>query len=181
MKIIPVLLLFVSIPLFGYTNSVNAENRVFLKLDGIEGESIVAEHEGEIDVLSWRWQLSATGSMYAGGGTSMEKAIVRPVIITKSIDKSSPLIALTLLKGSAIASAILSVRRAGDDPIDYARIKMWDVRILNLSSENDGTTIVESVALGFSRICYEYTIQNADGTPGGMIEKCWDLAANAEP
>ena len=34
---------------------------MFLKLDGIKGESLDATHKDEIDVLAWSWGLSQSG------------------------------------------------------------------------------------------------------------------------
>ena len=40
----------------------------FLKIDGIEGESQDKTHKNEIQLESWSWGQSNTGSMGAGGG-----------------------------------------------------------------------------------------------------------------
>ena len=40
----------------------------FLKIDGIVGESKDSKHRGEIDLMSWSWGASQTGSSSAGGG-----------------------------------------------------------------------------------------------------------------
>ena len=40
----------------------------FLRIDGIEGESADAKHKGEIDVLSWSWGASNTGTGRAREG-----------------------------------------------------------------------------------------------------------------
>ena len=37
----------------------------FLKIDGIEGESKDSKHAKEIDLLSWSWGASQTGSSWA--------------------------------------------------------------------------------------------------------------------
>jgi type VI secretion system secreted protein Hcp len=33
---------------------------VFLKVDGINGESTDSRHRGEIDVLSWSWRMTSS-------------------------------------------------------------------------------------------------------------------------
>jgi len=40
----------------------------FLKLDGIKGESADAKHKGEIDILSFSFGASQTGTHATGGG-----------------------------------------------------------------------------------------------------------------
>ena len=41
---------------------------IFLKLAGIDGESVDAKHKGEIDVLAWSWGLSEEPPQTGGGG-----------------------------------------------------------------------------------------------------------------
>lgn len=41
---------------------------IFIKLDGIEGESLDAAHKGEIQVLRWEWGVSQTSNMHSGSG-----------------------------------------------------------------------------------------------------------------
>jgi type VI secretion system secreted protein Hcp len=44
---------------------------MFLKLDGIDGESEDDAHKGEIDVLAFSWGMTQSGSMHImqGGGS----------------------------------------------------------------------------------------------------------------
>ncbi len=41
---------------------------MFLKLDGVKGESKDHQYKDQIDILSWSWGMSQSGSMHAGGG-----------------------------------------------------------------------------------------------------------------
>lgn len=182
MKKIPALLFALCILVPGYSGLAYSQVvNTFLHLEGIEGEAVAAGHENEIEVLSWSWQMSATNyAMHAGGYGGVDKAIVRPVIINKLIDKASPLISISLLKGISIPEAVLRTRKSGADPFDFARITMKPVRIVHQSVESDGTVIYEKVALSFGSICYQYTPQKADGTPDAIVERCWSLEANQE-
>ena len=40
----------------------------FLKIDGIQGESHDAKHQGEIDLVSFGWSEANAGAHAAGGG-----------------------------------------------------------------------------------------------------------------
>ena len=46
----------------------------FLKIDGIKGESLDDKHKDEIDVLSFSWGVSQTGTLAYGGGGGEGKA-----------------------------------------------------------------------------------------------------------
>ena len=48
-----------------------AQIDAFLKLDKINGESTDSKHKDEIEILSWNWGSSNSGTMHrgTGGGT----------------------------------------------------------------------------------------------------------------
>ena len=50
---------------------------IFAKIGTIKGESTDAKHQGEIDVLSWAWGVTQSGSMAYGGGGGAGKATSR--------------------------------------------------------------------------------------------------------
>ena len=52
---------------------------MFLKLSGIDGESIDAKHKGEIDVLAWSWGLSEEGVPATGGAGAGKVKISEPL------------------------------------------------------------------------------------------------------
>ena len=56
---------------------------VFAKYDGVDGESKDAKHKGEIDVLSWSWDMSGDED---GSGSPCGKELV----LTKNIDSATP-------------------------------------------------------------------------------------------
>lgn len=46
---------------------------IFLKIDGIDGESMDDKHKNEIEVLSWRWNIHQESTMHAGSGLGSGK------------------------------------------------------------------------------------------------------------
>jgi len=182
MRKIPVIIILVCIGLFCNSGLAYSAIDVFLKIEGIPGESTDDAHKDEIDVLAWSWQMSATGASHSGGGGGAGRAIVRPLIVTKWVDKASPLIFLALLNGSHVPEATLVFRKAGGQPLEYLKIKMYNVQFVNISPDGSSGAdrLTESVALSFSRVCYEYTPQKADGSADATIEKCWDIEQNTE-
>jgi type VI secretion system secreted protein Hcp len=63
---------------------------IFLKLDGVVGESKDNVHSKKIDVLSWSWGMANSGSAHVGGGAGSGKVNVQDVSHCKYIDSSSP-------------------------------------------------------------------------------------------
>lgn len=49
---------------------------IFIKIDGIAGESQDATHPDEIEVLTWGWEVKQRSSMRSGSGGGAAKATV---------------------------------------------------------------------------------------------------------
>ncbi len=69
----------------------------FLELDGINGEAQDKTHKDKIDVLSWSWGCSQSGTTHMGGGWGAGKAHFQDLAITKFVDKSTPVLLQQLL------------------------------------------------------------------------------------
>jgi hypothetical protein len=67
------------------TSGLAYSDSLTLQLDGIPGESKIAGQEGEIDVFSFSWQMSASNVDSGGGAGS---TIVPPLIVHKRADKA---------------------------------------------------------------------------------------------
>lgn len=145
---------------------------MFLKLGDIKGESTDRAHSNEIDVLSWSWGMSQSG--VAG------KVNVQDLSFTKYLDKSSPELFLACANGKHYPEAKLTVRKAGDKPLEYLKITLKDVLVSSYSVSGGGSEEIptENVTLNFSKVEIEYTEQKADGTIGETVVAGWDVAAN---
>ena len=105
----------------------------FARIDGIKGESKDAQHKDEIEVLSWSWGVSQSGTMSHGGGGGAGKASFQDFTFTHHIDKASPLLLKACATGQHIKDATITVRKTGKNPIDYLVIKLTDVLVTNVS------------------------------------------------
>jgi type VI secretion system secreted protein Hcp len=155
---------------------------MFLKLDGVNGESKDKVHGKEIDVLSWSWGMTNSGSAHYGAGAGSGKAHVQDLTVTKYVDRSSPNLMLSCCNGKHYGSALLTVRKAGGKPIEYIKIKLEEVMITGVTtggSQNQDLQ-TENLILNFAKVSIDYTPQNADGSPGTAIPFGWDIAANSK-
>ena len=64
-----------------------------LEIDGIKGETTDNKHEGTIEIESFSWGASNTGSMSAGGGGGAGKVNFQDLHFTTRVNKASPLLA----------------------------------------------------------------------------------------
>ena len=87
---------------------------IFLKLEGINGESEDAKHTKEIDILGWNWGMSNTGTAHLGGGAGTGKVNIHDLSVTKYVDLASTPLMLVMSTSSlptppALARRIASV------------------------------------------------------------------------
>jgi len=158
-----------------------AQVDMFLKLDGIKGESQDHKHKDEIHIESFSWGMNQTGAHGAGGGGGAGKVSVHDISITKHVDKSSPALMLACCNGKHIPSGLITVRKAGEKPLEYLKIKLSDILISGVQEAgHGGVTLSESVTINFGKFHIEYLEQKADGTgvPGG--EMGWDVKSNTK-
>jgi type VI secretion system secreted protein Hcp len=154
---------------------------IFLKIEGIKGESKDAAHKDEIDVLSWSWGMSQSGGFHAGGGGGSGKVQVRDLSFVKPVDKASPALGQHLTNGKHIKSARLTVRKAGDKPLEYLTVDLEDLIVssVNYSRAGGPDDFVESVTLNFARFKSTYRPQQQDGSAGPAVEMGWNIPGNA--
>ncbi len=155
---------------------------MFLKMDGVDGESQDDAHGKEMDILAWSWGLSQSGTTHMGSGSGAGKVAVQDISVTKWIDKASPLLMLFCANGKHVPNVYLTVRKAGEKPLEYIKIKMSDVIITSVSTGGSGgeDRLTENVSLNFAKVEYAYTEQTATGAAAAAKEFKWNIAANKQ-
>src|SRR5579872_2979904 len=157
-----------------------AKGDMFLKLEGIEGESNDEIKKNHIEIQSFSFGGSQSGSFNTatGGGTS--KANLQDVHFTKQIDKSSPNLFGILTNGKHIDKATITVRKAGGDPKDYLTITLTPcfVSSYNISGHDGGGMPQESFSLNYDKIEFEYKTQDDKSNLGASIKKSYETSKN---
>lgn len=151
----------------------------FLKLGDLKGESPVEGFEDQIQVLSWSWGMSQTGTTHSGTGGGAGKANIQDMAITHYVDTASPNIIKACCSGKHFEEAVLTLRKAGEDPLDYLVITLGDIIVSSVSmggSEGEERN-TESFTLNFAKFKYAYQPQDNKGAKaGGAIEYEADIA-----
>jgi len=154
---------------------------MFLKLDGVKGESKDHKHAGEIHIESFSWGMSQTGAHATGGGGGAGKVSVHDISITKFVDKSSCTLMLACCSGKHIPNGLITVRKAGDKPLEYLKIKLEDILISGYQTAGHGSDLLtENVTLNFSKFHVDYQEQKPDGSGQAAGEMGWDVKANVK-
>jgi type VI secretion system secreted protein Hcp len=155
---------------------------IFIKINGIDGESQDSNHKNEIEVSSWGWEVSQQSNMHAGSGGGAGKATVEDLAFDHQMDRASPNLMKYCLTGKHIDQAVLTVRKAGGNPLEYLKITMKDVLVTKVhpSGTNADNGIHEHVRLSFAEVKQEYVVQNAQGGSGGAVTASYNIKQNKE-
>ena len=155
---------------------------MFLKLDGIPGESTDANHRDEIEVLSYNWgesQPPTAGG--AGGGGAGSRVAMQDFHFAMRVNKASPKLFLACASGLHIRNAILTVRRSGGNPVEFLKWTFTDVTVGSYQTTTGATTgepPLDEISLRFTKIETEYRAVKPDGSLDAPIKAGWDLPAN---
>jgi type VI secretion system secreted protein Hcp len=154
---------------------------IFIKIDDLQGESNDAKHKGEIEVLTWSWAMSQKGTAHSGTGAGTSKVKVADLRFVKHVDKASPNLMKLCCNGKPFSRALLTVRKAGGDSVEYVKLEMLDGIISSVThvGKPHEARLMENVTLNFASFTYEYTPQTASGAGGGSIPARWNIAKNS--
>ena len=153
---------------------------MFLKIEGLDGESVDAVHTDEIDILAWSWGMRQSGSMHMGKGGGSGKVSVQDISVTKWVDSSSHDLIRKCCNGAHFSEAVLTVRKAGETPLEYLVITMKEIIVSSVSTGGSGgeDRLTENVTLNFKEFEVVYVPQEADGSGGAAKDFAWNIATN---
>lgn len=154
----------------------------FLKIDGIEGESHDKKHKGEIDLLSWSWGATNSGSMAGGGGGGSGKVSMQDFHFVMKVNKATPKLILACASGQHIKKAVLTCRKAGTDQQEYLLYTFSDLLVSSYQTGGSGGDLLpsEQISFNYSKMEVEYKEQKPDGSLAGPIKAGWDLKSNTK-
>ncbi|MCI0564928.1 MAG: type VI secretion system tube protein Hcp [Nitrososphaera sp.] len=148
----------------------------FLKVEGIKGESNDDGHEGEIEVISFRWGLSSEVSIGDVG-----KADFQDLSVAKVQDKSSTKLFLASASAKIIDKITLTGIRTDLGGEHFLKIELRKVIISSFEEAGvDGELPMENITLNYQTIVFEYRPANPDGTLGPTFKDGWDVVDDKE-
>jgi type VI secretion system secreted protein Hcp len=158
----------------------------FLKIDGIDGESVDNNHSKWIELYSFSWGVAQAGDGAGGGGGGAGKVNVQDFSFTKKTDSASPLLFQKCCAGKHFAKVELACRKAGDtagtpQQADFMTFDFFDV-ILSSYNEGGNTATdqqpIESISFNFQKI--EMSVASPPDATGVSkpVTGGWDLKKN---
>jgi type VI secretion system secreted protein Hcp len=130
---------------------------IFLKIDGIAGESQDATHPDEIEVLGWSWNVTQKSTMHSGSGGGAARLQSRICILRTRLTAQARILRVIAFRGS-IPKVLLTMRKAGGLPLEYLKITLFDVIVTHVEPAAGAGLALEHVALSFARMKKEYVV-----------------------
>jgi type VI secretion system secreted protein Hcp len=151
------------------------------KIKGETQDKKFKEKNG-IDVLAWSWGMSQSGTTHMGEGGGGGKANFQDLSFTHYVDAASCDLMSASANGKHIPKAELTVRKAGDKPLEYIIITMEEVIVTSISTGGSGgeDRLTENVTLNFAKFTMKYKSQGKAGAEDKPSQFTWDIAANAK-
>ncbi|MFT3914579.1 MAG: type VI secretion system tube protein Hcp [Anaeromyxobacteraceae bacterium] len=136
---------------------------IFIKFDGIAGESTSDAHRDWIELASFSW------------GSAQGRSL-RDLHVVKVSDRSSPALVGAACGSTPLGDATLVVSGAGEKAQDFYKLKMFDVQVASVQSSSSGDRPIETLSLRFKSSDLQLRTQTAQG---GLGE--WSAVVSCTP
>ena len=153
---------------------------MYARFDGIEGESLDANHKDWIELNSMSWGIHKA---IAGATRTRGETVVGDIVVTKKIDKASPKLAEAVCKGQHIKEVEIHMCASygGGGSQTFLVYKLTDVLVSSYNVEGSAwsdAVPIESISLNFEEVKETYVEYSLSGTSEGETTYSWDVAEN---
>ena len=153
---------------------------VFMKPDGITGESTDEGHKNEIKLTSCSFS-AHNSSAYNNASKTVSKgqAMMADIAFTKEADKTSVELFKACASGKVIPKVVISFQtNVGDDKkIDFLKYELENV-VVNNYNFNASDMADESGSLTYAKISQTYDQRDEKGTSKGKVNGFFDVLLN---
>jgi type VI secretion system secreted protein Hcp len=150
----------------------------FLKLDGIEGESLDEKHKNEIQIMSWSWGASNVSSVSGTGGSGAGKVSLSDFNIMTNFDKATPKFFKSVCAGTHIKTGTMSAIKAGADGKPYLKVDFKELFVTGLQISGSSEIPTVSLSFSYNEIKIDYSTQNEQGNLTSIGPVGYDLKGN---
>ena len=149
---------------------------MFLKIDTVPGESQDAKHKDEIEISSFSWGCTQTGTFAQGGGGGAGKVAMHDFSFEMKTSKGSPKLFLACAKGDHLPKATLTCRKAGGEQQEYLKVTFTDLLVSSFEHRGlHGDDPQERITLNFAQVEEEYREQDSRGQLLGPVKTGYNL------
>lgn len=146
---------------------------IFLKIDGVDGESTDSNHVGWCDCISFEQGIRAQPGVAV--------ACFKPLTIVKYVDRASPKIYDYINKGKTIETVQIDLWNPGSPGYQYLIIELREAQVISVapSVESSFGRAIETVSFSFSDITWTYTPYQ--GSPMESSATVLDSCSDCQP
>lgn len=170
--------LIVFVLCFCFLGVIQAQSDYYLKIEGIDGESMDKDHKGWIDILSFNHSIHQPKEAVTGSTRRRGAVIIEDLICGKELDKSSPKIQEAVSKGKVFPNVEIQLTRAGSrNKKSYYTYELKNVLITSysISGQSDSSLPMEEFAFSFEEIKVIYTTYDTNGRKTSNVEYQWNV------
>jgi type VI secretion system secreted protein Hcp len=155
---------------------------MYLKVDGVIGESKDSNHREWIDLRSMDWGASQPGSMTTGGGGGIGKVSFNDLNVVARIDKAAPAIMKFCANGKHIGKVEVSVCKAGGTQIEYSKFTLEEVLVTSVTytADKDSDSLLVNYSFQAGKVKQQYWEQTEQGAKGAENLVVWNIKENRE-
>jgi type VI secretion system secreted protein Hcp len=154
---------------------------IFLKLDGVDGESQDPDHKNEIQIQGFK--ISTRSPRDAATGQATGKVRFTDLTICANVEKSTAKLFQMITKNEKIPKAVLACRKAGKQQFEYFRVTLTDCFLSRVevgSGGGAGDSVIPPCEFDveFGKIEIQSREQVAIGPTSGPVIAVYDLRSN---
>ena len=147
---------------------------MFLKLDGIAGESTNKGHKDEIEVLSFSWGVSNSSEIGAQG-RRRGRSTPSDINFVMRSNKATPLLFKACATGRHLKQGLFVIEKAGEQPFAFYKVTLTDVLVSSFQASGSEEEVTDAFSLAFRTLRIEEIEQTPKGTPGESVAAAFDF------
>ncbi|MFE8647233.1 Hcp family type VI secretion system effector [Sphingomonas sp. NCPPB 2930] len=153
---------------------------MYIKPDGIDGESKDSKHSGWIDVLAWGFNIDQASSSAFGAGVTTGKANVDQLWFDHYVDKATATLWQKAVEGKSLSKVQLHCARISGDMGTYLDVTLENVIVSQISVQGAASSprVIERVGLSFTKMKAESKAQDEKGSLVAGGNMTWDIKQN---
>lgn len=153
---------------------------MFLRIDGIQGESQNDKHKGWVDIESYSWGAVQSTNLALGSGGGVGKVQYKDLTVTANLDKATPAISHFLSSGKHIPKVELSLCKAGGQQMEYYRITLENAMLTHVMHNAFHNSDSPKISYQFQaeQVKQSYWEQTTSGGKGAETQSGWNIKQN---
>jgi len=142
---------------------------MFLKIEGIDGESLDRWHKNEIEIDNWSWTTKNNVTWGKNQGGHSTNAEISQITVNKICCRASAILYRYCVTGKHFKKArIICRKNDGEKKLEYLTVELEDVMISQVKWFGNGAnqTLQETIEISFAEFYLVYKIQQDTGDAG---------------